>query len=109
MLSRSSTDDHSSDSIKFDLYLKVREVKQVTDLLQRVALRDQSSRRRWVKENEQMINQLLDSFMDNSVLALDGIQLDEDVMELSMELMANLRETLSLVQTLLYGESGLEC
>lgn len=90
-----------SQSIKFDLFVKVREVNQVYDILQKILLKSRTEQKRWARENHIIIEDMMDSFMNDSFLVLDGMQLDEESMQLSMDLMEKLRSTMSIIQDLL--------
>lgn len=97
----SFSDTEDSQHTKFDLYLKVREISQIYTLLQQVLHKKKSEQKVWAKENQEMVENMMDSFMNESVLVLDGMQLDEESMQLSIDLMEKLRFTLTAVQDLL--------
>jgi hypothetical protein len=61
-------------------------------------------RREWVDQNEDMIADLMNSFMDDSVLAIDGLQLDEESMQLSVSLVTEMRSTLNMIHQMLDNE-----
>jgi hypothetical protein len=92
-------------SIKFGLYVKTQEIKQVAENLERILLLPRQERVNWVNEHQEMVQSLLDSFVDDSVLALDGLQLDPEAMKLSVDFITNLRDAINTVQGILrdYG------
>lgn len=90
----------SGDSLKFDLYVKSREIKQIVSSLQNVALLPAEKRQTWVDDHESMIVELMDSFMDDSILAMDGLQLDEEGMNLSVELVSNMRDAMNIINSI---------
>jgi len=94
--------DGSSEQVKFDLYLKSREIKQISQLLQKTLPLQKAQRQQWIEENEDFINQLLNSFMDDSMMVLDGIKMDTETMELSVNLISDLRDAVTIIQNLLH-------
>jgi hypothetical protein len=91
----------SPDSAKFQLFLKVREIKQLARVLQELQLRQKQERRTWIKENQALITELVDDFTDDSLAQLQGVATDTESVKLSMDLVATLRRTLLMVDTLL--------
>lgn len=92
-------------SVKFSLYVKTQEIKQIAENLERVLLMPRKERVSWVQEHQDMVQELLDSFVNDSVLALDGLQLDSEAMKLSVDFITNLRDAINTVQGILrdYG------
>jgi hypothetical protein len=85
----------------FSLYLKVREVKKIALYLRQLNLQPLKKRKIWIKENQELVDKLLDSFTNDSLKALEGIALDnEESLKLSMDLMTSLRETVNMVNNL---------
>ncbi|HYD34980.1 MAG TPA: hypothetical protein VD999_02840 [Vitreimonas sp.] len=102
------TTDGSNDSIKFDLYIKTREIKQIAESLQQVMLMSKKDRQAWVKEHEPFVNQLLDTFMEDASSALDGLYLDNEALKMSMDFVMNLRDAINTLQGILYERSNLK-
>jgi hypothetical protein len=100
--------DINTDEVKFDLYLKIREIKQISGFLQKILLLTRDRRSIWLKENEDMVNQLMDSFLTDSTLALDGMQLDSEAMKMSVELMASLKNVFNILQTVVKDNKRLK-
>ncbi|MBD3279760.1 MAG: hypothetical protein GF390_03545 [Candidatus Pacebacteria bacterium] len=95
-------------AVKFALYLKTREILQINHQLQEVSLMDKKTRYQWLDQHEEMINQLLASFMDDSMLVMNGIELDREGMKMATQLMINLRDAINLVRSLLYGRKRMK-
>jgi hypothetical protein len=89
---------------KFDLYVKAKEVRQISKSLRKIMTLPEERRREWVDQNEDMIADLMNSFMDDSVLAIDGLQLDEESMQLSVSLVTEMRSTLNMIHQMLDNE-----
>lgn len=84
-------------SVKFDLYVKSREIQQISNSLKRLMLLPAEQRQTWLDENEGMVAELMDSFMDDSVLAMDGLQLDKESMDLSVKLVTEMRNAMDMI------------
>ena len=91
--------DSASDN--FDLYIKVREVSQICDHLHKITLKSNKDRKKWAKENQIIVENMLDAFLGDSVSAMSGIKLDGEAMELSMILMEKMRFMTTTVHGLL--------
>ena len=90
------------------MYLKVREIKQTTVYLRQLSLEPLKKRKIWLKENQELVNKLLDTFTNDSLRALEGVALeDEESLKLSMDLMTSLREAVNMVNNLSVKEKSL--
>ena len=98
----------SKAELKFNLFLKSRELKQISLAFQRVMLKERAERELWVEENQSVMENLLKVFAEDSSLSLDGIQLDDETALLSVELAENLKKTVSIINTLFYGVDDLK-
>lgn len=93
--------------LKFDLYLRSREMKQIVSHLEKVMLKNKSERELFVAENKTFIESLMKTFMEDSNLTLEGMQMDKESAQLSMQLAMDLRKSISLINALFYGVEGL--
>lgn len=96
-----------SADLKFDLYLRSREVKQIVSYLEKVMLKQKSERELFVAENKVFIDSLMKTFVDDSNLTLEGMQMDQESAQMSMQLAMDLRKSISLINALFYGSEGL--
>lgn len=94
----------SPESQKFDLYLKAREVKQLAEVLQGLSSKSKAERLNWLRQNENLVANLVDTFTDESLSTLEGASMDREMMTMSMELMANLRRALLMLDGLFYDK-----
>lgn len=90
-----------AEEIKFDLFVKSREIKQISQSLEKISLLSEEEQREWINEHETILLDLMNSFMDDSILAMDGLQLDKESMDLSVELVSQLRDAMSSIQKML--------
>ena len=100
MTSGWSLDKNSPEVLKFDLFVKSREIKQIVGSLQQILLLPAKEKSTWIKMHEAMIGDLMDSFMDDSILAMDGLQLDQESMNLSVELVTHMRDAMNMINSI---------
>lgn len=91
---------------KFDLYLKTREIDKIHDIIESVLEKSRSEQKYWFSENQEVIADMLDSFMLDSVSILDGVRLDPESMQLSVQLMEKLKSTMRMMQTFQPSDSN---
>lgn len=97
-----------SASVKFELFLRSREMKQVVLYLEKAMLQQAKEREQFVMENKATVDSLMRVFMDNSNLSLEGMQLDDEAAQMSMQLAIDLRKSVSLINALFYEVNGLK-
>lgn len=97
-----------NEQVKFDLYRKEEEIKQLSRVLHELSVESGDDRRRWLKDNEDLMVDLAEEFVDESLNKLDGAELDGETLELSLHVMTELRKTLGLFQTVIAGDQELE-
>lgn len=86
---------------KFQLFVKLREIKELTTLLQEVGLRSTAERQAWLLDNEPIIADMVNEFTDESLSKLQGIGTDRETVNLSVDLVTSLRQTLLLLDSLM--------
>jgi len=85
-------------TVKFSLYVKTHEIKQLDDSLRQVLLLSSQERQIWVGEHEGFVNELLETFVNDSNLALDGLQLDPEALQLSIDFVTSLRDVMNTLR-----------
>jgi len=90
----------SDDSVRFDLYLKNRQLKELEEVLQHIAALPDKEQRKWIDDNADIIHQGFDNFVDDSNNVLQRVTFDSETLELSEDLVVSLRDVLNLVQSL---------
>ncbi len=94
--------EQSNEEVKFDLFVQTRRVKQISTALTQILQHNLDSEvENWIGHNSEIVDQLLNNLLDDSLLVLDGVQLDDESKSLSVELMANIRETVDIVNALI--------
>jgi hypothetical protein len=94
--------------VKFDLYVQLRKIKQITQTLSQALVSRQTFEKDWLMQNQDLIESLLNDLLDDSLLVLDGVQLDAEGIDLSLNLMNDIDLTLNLMQRLVSNEESLE-
>lgn len=97
-----------SDQVRFDLYRKEKEIREIAQILKDLSTKGRDERRVWLQDNEDLVIELAEEFVDDSLYKLDGAQLDSETLELSVQVMTELRRTLGLFQTVIGGDEELE-
>lgn len=94
-------------SSKFRLFLKNREIQQIKALLHHVLHLSSHDRSLWIEEYGEFVNQAFDALVDDSNLVLDELPFDDEVLELSHELVTSLRDALQLMEGILGDQQQL--
>lgn len=100
--------DSAVEQVQFDLFRRQHELKEISGILQTLTAKGQEEQKQWIRENEDIMVELAEEFIDESLHGLDGIQMDNETVRLSVEVMTQLRETLGLFQAIIAGEDELE-
>ncbi len=93
-------DDGSQAAAKFNLYLKARELKQLSSTLHDILDMPAPKRRVWVDENQEMVKSLLDTCLREAAGVMDGVTLDQEALVISKEFVTHLRDTLAMLQSI---------
>lgn len=100
----SLTSDTLNQSTKFNLYLKTHEVKQINSVLKNIMMMQRDQREEWILENGELVQSAFDTFIDDSNVVLENLNLDDETIELSQELVVSLRDTMQTVESILTDE-----
>lgn len=94
-------------SPKFRLFLKTREIQEVKQLLNHVLRMPGKERSAWIAEYGDFVNQAFDALVDDSNFVLDELQFDEEVLEMSHQLVTSLHDALQLMEGILSDQPQL--
>jgi hypothetical protein len=94
-------------AVKFGLYVKTHEIRQIEQSLRQIMLLPKTRQRKWLTDHEAHLSELLDSFVSDSTLALDGLQLDGEALELSIEFVTVLRDVMNTIRSLFSDRTNL--
>lgn len=98
----------NGEDLKFNLFLRAREVQQIVSYLEKIMLKKKSERDLFVSENRNTIESLMKVFVQDSNLSIEGMQLDGEAAALSVQMAMDLRKSISLINALFYGVDGLK-
>jgi len=88
----------NSRTVQFDLYVKLREIKQAAEVLEQIRSMPARERLDWAEEYGDMVNAAFEHFIDDSNSVLCDVSFDSSTMKLSQDLIVSLRDTLVAVQ-----------
>ncbi|MFH1967567.1 MAG: hypothetical protein ABIJ03_03600 [Patescibacteria group bacterium] len=98
----------SAQSHKFNLYLKARQMSQVKQAMGQVQHMEPVARQAWMKDNSTQVEQAFDHFIDESNQALNHVGLDEESLKLSQTIVQGLRDSMTMVNHVVYRQQELE-
>lgn len=101
-VSQFESDVDNPESTKFALFVKTRQMRQAQSAISHVMLLSKAERQRWVKENKNVMGQLVEQMMEDSIVALDGALLnDAESRALSMEYVSELKVMMNAMRGIL--------
>lgn len=96
--------DDDSESIKFDLYVMTREIKQINDSLKTVGLLPKAQQKQWVKDNRAQLQNMMDGMVKEVMEMFDGIEFDKETLADSVSCMTELRAMMTHLHSII-GDS----
>lgn len=69
--------------------------------MRQVVIMPRAERLKWLMEHQDFVNDILDSYIADSVLALDGLQLDSEGMRLAIEFVTELRDVMNVLRSII--------
>lgn len=84
-------------AIKFDIYVKLRELKQIGEGFKQLSGLPETDRISWLTEHESFLSEMMDSFLNETMGTIDGVALDSETLELSVELVSTMRDTMNIM------------
>lgn len=93
---------------KFGLFVKAREIDQARDTLNHLQLLSTDQRKTWFQENGDLLNAIFNRFIDDSNALLNGVEMDDESLQLSRHIVEGLRDSMNLVGEMVYQSQELE-
>ena len=87
--------------IKQELFVRTHYVEGLAREFEKVRLLPTRKKRLWIKENEQLLDGVLDGLVFDSDLAVDGVTLDEQAAEMSVDFVTKLKKTALLMKQIM--------
>jgi hypothetical protein len=91
-------DNEENQETKFDLFVQSRRVKQISSALDKIMFHAQNKESLQMMQDQEFVSELLDELLDDSLLVLDGVQLDGETMDMSMKLMSDIKRAIGVLQ-----------
>lgn len=89
------------DAVNFDMYVKIRELKQIGDGLRIIIALPEADKKNWIKDNEGYLAEMMESVLHDTLGTIDGMQLDSEGLELSVQLVSTMRDTMDVMQSIM--------
>lgn len=89
-----------SESQKFSLYVKIREIKQINGVLKQMSLMSDQEKNAWLEENGDIIQDSFDEMIDDSNSLFENLAMDDETLELSEKVVTSIRDTIYLFSSL---------
>ena len=86
--------------VKQLLFARTQEINSLEKELEKIVLLPKKKRVAWLTEDEQFISSMFADFMDDSMVALDGLQLDPQTAQLSTEYVTKLRDVMNVMNAI---------
>lgn len=86
-----------TNSVKFSLYLKTHELREIAKALEYVVLLPEKERKVWAEEHGDIVNKAIDQFVQESNATLSDLSFDDETLALSKELIISLRDTVDMI------------
>lgn len=96
-----------TEKTKFHLYKKQRELFQLNKILESPSLNSKDNKT-WLRNNNDLVFDLAESFVDDSLAGMEGSPLDGETIQLSFKVMKKLRDTVSRFEAIVSGEEEFE-
>ena len=93
-----------TENTRFHLFKKQRELSEINRVLGDLTAKAKKDDLDWLRENDELMVGLAESFIDDSLVGLEGSPLDGETMKLSLRVMSNLKETLNRFENLISSE-----
>lgn len=91
----------SSGSLKTDLFIRINHMDKMSVELRKVLALNLTARKKWSKQNGKFLRQVMDEFLQDSTIALEAVDGDDQAMSLSVEYVSKLRDVMSIITNLL--------
>jgi len=95
-----SFDDEMAEHL-FDLYVKQQEVRQISQCINDLSLLPDEERAALLDDHFDIISDMIASFFQDTFTTIDGMYLDAETMEMSLEVMNQMRQTMTKLQLML--------
>jgi hypothetical protein len=92
---------------KVSLFSRIHEMEGITEQLMLISAQPVAEKKKWFKDNEAYLRQLLEKFADHLPVELDDDKMDTQTMGLLFEYTSHLQQMVAIVQNMLKNYSKL--
>lgn len=94
---------NDTNPLHFDLFVKTRRFNELQKSLQQVLELSLPQRRRWVREHQAFLAELMDNVVESATETLDGVQIDQDGLQPTVGFVSVMRDTMDMVRVILHS------
>ena len=98
----------SLSDVKVDLFTKIHAVNRLSDELQKLAMLSKKEQNYWLDHYQEYLSNILNDYLDDSAIVLDGIDSDRQMLDLSLEYISRLRDVLYQVDSFIHQDKKLQ-
>lgn len=106
--SSGSSRKNKTKHLKSDLFIRIHDLKGIHQQLEKLMLLPKHKRNEWVEENESVLQSMLETYIEDSIIAVDSLDQDKETLNLSLEYVSFLRDVVYRVRNILYEFDELE-
>ena len=92
----------------FKLLVRQRELKAIHDLFSQVSQYNEAKKRRWLKENSELVTDAFMSFLEMNKDEMSGVNLNDEAGQISLEIMDLLDKTTDAMESAFNPKTKLE-
>lgn len=101
-------ENSNSQQLSFTLELKIIELKQLINLLEKVSVKSAKERARWLDNHQEFVDQISQLIIDHSNLSLIALKGGNSNSRLSLILAEEIKKAISLMNTILFDNSAID-
>jgi hypothetical protein len=101
-------ENSNSQQLSFTLELKIIELKQLINLLEKVSVKSAKERARWLDNHQEFVDQISQLIIDHSNLSLIALKGGNSNSRLSLILAEEIKKAISLMNTILFDDSAID-
>ena len=101
-------ENSNSQQLSFTWELKIIELKQLINLLEKVSIKSAKERARWLDNHQEFVDQISQLIIDHSNLSLIALKGGNSNSRLSLILAEEIKKAISLMNTILFDNSAID-
>jgi hypothetical protein len=101
-------DNFDNQQLGFTLELKIIELKQLINLLEKVSVKSVEEKTQWLNKHQEFLQQISQLIINHSNLSLIALKGDKSNSRLSLMLAEEIKKAISLMNTIFYDETAID-